>query len=480
MASSSGSGLAISGGAATETMSQSHLFLPELICQADCSPSGYALGAFGKWHITRLYNAGETQCHPIEAGFDVFDGNLGNADSSQTSNHYRWPRTIASDSGTCEAPQCSNASTAEILECTDCSEQTCTLSWDATVGRKAAVNWLASIGSSPFFLYYAPNPPHARNNVPPLCYPGVPSQRTRQVLDQYGLTEGEGPRDATGWDNLDEDTKQDIRRTIVNACVEVLDYELGLLFDACPEEDTVFIVISDNGTSQSWIDEDCFPICHGKRSMYQLGVRVPLIVKGPSTLIHPDQHVDLWRTIGNIVGISNDRIDCLLTENGIDGDGQGGLAHDSRTFLPELWGGTTEREVCFAEFFTPNNGPCIDPASCFDPDARYRMVTDGRYKLIWRDFVNPAPDTLGCEEEFYDLIADPQELTPLCSTIPVCSSSATGPCPRTCCPIYCNILSQCPYLDPGPIQDAYNALKAEMIAISEVPPPQGQTPTCTR
>ncbi len=65
------------------------------------------------------------------------------------------------------------------------------------------------------------------------------------------------------------------------ASIEALDYEIGRLLssmDAATRQNTLIIFIGDNGTSNSVIRG--YPTQHGKGSMYEGGLRVPMIISG--------------------------------------------------------------------------------------------------------------------------------------------------------------------------------------------------------
>jgi len=67
------------------------------------------------------------------------------------------------------------------------------------------------------------------------------------------------------------------------AAVEAMDTEIGRLLDAMPADtldNTMIVFIGDNGTPRSVIDVAAFERTHGKGSLYEGGMRVPLVVAG--------------------------------------------------------------------------------------------------------------------------------------------------------------------------------------------------------
>ena len=173
-------------------------------------------------------------------------------------------------------------------------------------------------------------------------------------------------------------------------------------------------VVCDNGTPGGMIPDEHTPQ-HGKATMYEGGVRVPMVVQGPLTTIPGDCEaltgaVDLWKTIGAIAGASNVTNTCT-----------GNQTLDSLSFLPCIQNPASagSRTVAFSQLFLPN-GP--HDSSTFDCLTMHqRAITDGDYKLIRRldpngqtclqcasDPLTPKP----CEykEEFYRISFDPDEL----------------------------------------------------------------------
>ncbi len=176
-------------------------------------------------------------------------------------------------------------------------------------------------------------------------------------------------------------------RTHFMAMVDALDHEIGRLLEGIPPETlerTQVIVLSDNGTaSKAQYAER--PLRLGKGSLYEDGIRVPMISAGPavvgparasSALINT---TDLFTTIHELLGAS-----------------PAPEALDSVSFVGELSGSSAAgRAWAFAERFQseppPSRWPAVD---------RY-TVTDGRFKL--------TVDVLGDVMRLHDLSTDPQE-----------------------------------------------------------------------
>jgi arylsulfatase A-like enzyme len=161
-----------------------------------------------------------------------------------------------------------------------------------------------------------------------------------------------------------------------------LDQEIGRLLanlDAETLENTVVIFVGDNGTTGNSIDPPFHPD-RAKFTVYEGGVRVPLIIAGPgvprgrasSALVNT---TDLYATIAELAGarVPSDR------------------PVDSVSLLPYLEDPSTPslREWVYADQFYSEHGV----------DTGGYAVRDDRYKLI--EFRN--------RPELYDLLSDPAE-----------------------------------------------------------------------
>ena len=111
-----------------------------------------------------------------------------------------------------------------------------------------AINWV-NTQSNPWFLWLAHVAPHTPFHVPPSFMHSQTSTNT--PLQKY------------------------------MAMIESLDYEVGRLLDSLSpteEANTTIIFIGDNGTPNSVLQD--YPIDHGKKSLYQGGIHVPMFVSG--------------------------------------------------------------------------------------------------------------------------------------------------------------------------------------------------------
>lgn len=111
-----------------------------------------------------------------------------------------------------------------------------------------AVSWINN-QSNPWFMWLAHIAPHTPLHVPPTNMFTQPS--TNSQLKKY------------------------------IAMIESLDYEVGRLLDSLPpavKANTTIIFIGDNGTPQNVLQD--YPVNHGKETLYQGGIHVPMFVSG--------------------------------------------------------------------------------------------------------------------------------------------------------------------------------------------------------
>lgn len=348
----------------------------------DVNTEPYRRAAFGKWHVSD-YEAGD--CHPAECGFERFEGSKGNV-----TDHYDWTK-ITAIGGT--PLGCGSVGTAAVPGIPNFAPSTS--SWDASVTRADAVAWINGLAPTErFFAYVCFNPPHAPFQVPPYS---TLSPQTTARLSFLGYEAGDSP--APG--------QNDEARLIYHANIEGVDHEIGELLAGIPPSvlaDTVVVVIGDNGTLGTMINDSTM-IGHGKRSLYELGTRVPLIVSGAfapagGTCRSLVGTVDLWRTIAELTGIRSPDIDAAMGATPIDSESF--LAAISRPSI------AIARQYAYSEAFPNGMAP---------PNVSYlRGITDGtyRYMRMWDDlgvmserlFHLPSD---ACES--LDLLAPPHVLT---------------------------------------------------------------------
>ncbi len=295
------------------------LTIPEMLI-------GYQSTAVGKWHLAG--NLGDL--HPNETGFGYFAGAMGGG----LPDYFQWPKVVNGRSG--------------IV--------TTYATTDTTDEAIAAISTM----SEPWFTYVAFNSPHSPWHEPPpqLC-PGMTSCSPGFCNSLHGNASN---------------------RRMGKAMVEAMDTEIGRLLDAIDaiDSNTIVVFMGDNG-SPGQLSRTPFEAAHGKGTLYEGGVNVPLIVRGPGIIPGECQalvsSVDLFATFAGLAGVS------APTE-------------DSVSLLPYFTNANLAlRDVVYTERFSPN-GSLLPIAN------HSRSVRNSRYKLI---------RISGQQDEFYDLLSDPFE-----------------------------------------------------------------------
>ena len=120
--------------------------------------------------------------------------------------------------------------------------------YSTSVFTNYAQNWIKQ-QNQPWFMWLAHAAPHTPIHIPPTEMYSISgtSARPRQYL----------------------------------AMIESLDYEIGRLLDSIPQnvlENTLIIFLGDNGTPENFLQN--YPSGHGKSTVYEGGIRVPLIIAG--------------------------------------------------------------------------------------------------------------------------------------------------------------------------------------------------------
>lgn len=304
------------------SLADDELTIPELLAK---SPQPWSTAAVGKWHLTGFL-AEDPAGSPGRAGFGHFAGSLANPlDAVQEGNT---PRSYEN---------WEKATDGQV------AWTTVYMTTDTIDDAIALVQQLPE----PWLLYVAPNAAHTPLHAPPeeLLHEALPADPTE--LEMH------------------------------TAMVEVLDDGIGRLMDAFPDgvrERTTVIYTSDNGTANEVdVIEPPFDPARAKGTVFEGGVRVPLIVTGPlveapgTTCDALVSVVDILPTVAEIAGVDVD------ARTALDG---ASLAPYLRDPDAPSW-----RKVAFAEQFYPNgSGEALD--------WRDRMVRDRDWKLIqfeWLD-----------------------------------------------------------------------------------------------
>jgi arylsulfatase A-like enzyme len=225
-----------------------------------------------------------------------------------------------------------------------------------------ATNWIAARGTNAWFVWAAFNAPHTPLQNPP-----------QNLCPSYPLN-----------------TLTNSRRQF-EAMTEALDTEIGRLLTAVNRTNTHIIFLGDNGTLGSVIAPP-YSSTRAKDTLYQGGTHVPLIISSPlvaqpnRTNATPANMVDIFATILEMAGTSVAA--AVPSTNPIDG----------QSLVSALTATNTLTRYAYAELFGTNAQTVANGG---------RALQNSQFKLI--------AFTDG-HKEFYDLNADPLELTNLVNT----------------------------------------------------------------
>jgi arylsulfatase B len=305
------------GTPAGAVLSFGETLIPELL-----QGVGYTSACVGKWHLAN------GPMHPNFSGFDHYSGSL----AGQLSDYDMWTKTVNGTSST-------------------------SLTYATTDTTDEAIAALQSM-PEPWFLYVAYNAPHTPIHLPSstLC------PASNCAISWCG---GAGP----GMTQAER----------IKAMCEAMDTEVGRLLDALDAEDpeSYVVFMGDNGTGPQ-ASEPPFDPAHAKGTVYEGGVNVPFVVRGPGVAVAESSALisatDLYATLAELAGADS-------------------VAEDSISLVPYFTNPRAHlRDAVYCETFSPNgSGPW---------SVHSRAVRNERYKLIRR---------VGLPDEFYDLLATPFE-----------------------------------------------------------------------
>lgn len=285
------------------------------------SSTDYSMAVIGKWHIGG--NSTSNYSHPADSGVPYYEGVF----TAQVDDYYDWTK-LNTDG---EEEQVEEYITTHLTN--------------------RAIDWVDD-QTQPWFLWLSHVAPHAPFQTPP-----------------------EGTYITTPTDD----------RTTYLAMVESLDYEVNRLIesmDAETLENTVIIFIGDNGTPGK--ANNYFPNGHAKASLYEGGIRVPIMITGKSVERVNEveaglvQAADLHATILELAGVP------LL-----------GGTMNSLSLKPALsYENQVSRQIIYTDY--ENNG------------TESWATRNNIYKLIEDENGN---------EEFYNIVTDIKEETNLIGSL---------------------------------------------------------------
>jgi arylsulfatase A-like enzyme len=242
-----------------------------------------------------------------------------------------------------------------------------------------ALKVIDQAGDQPFFLYLAHHAPHS------------PIQAKKEKIVRY-------ERKVT--------PKLHHQNATLAAMVESLDESVGRVLDRLEQrglsERTIVIFLSDNGGHIGKYEEkqvtNNYPLRSGKGSMYEGGIRIPLIIHAPgfgnaeSISAEPVYVADLFETLRELTGVTDAKLE--------EGEGKKRLP-DGMSLVPIMRdpSATLPREALYFHF--PHYYPTTTPASAI-------RVRD--WKLV--EYHE------GPRQELFNLKDDPTESTDLSAKDP--------------------------------------------------------------
>jgi len=277
--------------------------------------AGYATALFGKWGLGEIGSEG----HPNRMGFDEFFGYL-----SQLHAHNYYPSFLIHN---ITKYPLRNVAEVEDEEGAGWARQKTDYSHDVIMDK--ALQWLELNRTKPFFLYLAVTLPHANNEA-------TRGTGNGQEVPDFGFYKDKP------WPDPDKGQAAMISR---------LDRDAGRLLARLKEygidDNTLVVFSSDNGPHHEGnnnpnLFQPAGPLRGMKRTLYEGGIRVPLIARWPGLIQggwksdHVGYFGDLFATV------------CELTGKKLPA----GL--DSVSFLPELLSRTARQakhDFLYWEFY---------------------------------------------------------------------------------------------------------------------------------
>ena len=325
----------VGGGTSNNNLKAAEFTLPEAF--AANSGLNYQLKHIGKWH---LGGANTAPC--LIGGWPSFAGAM----VGEIEDFYAWTKVTGSGAAASSATSTTYATTDNV------NDALAFISTQTAAGK-------------PWFTWLALNAPHIPYHKPP-----------NALCPTYASLSG---------------TPTDISanpRNYFNASIEAMDTEIGRLLAGVNLSTTTVIFIGDNGTEPNVLQTP-YPANRGKATLYEGGVRVPMVIRGPD-VVTPGRtstvltHLtDLYSTILELAGIN------------VASTVPGGTTLDSKSLMPVIQNTAGTRTQVFEDYWDLGF-PTLSGSG--------RSLRDSQYKLI-----RPKSGA----DLFYDLTADPYEATNL-------------------------------------------------------------------
>ena len=251
----------------------------ELSLAKTLKAAGYTTGCFGKWGLGAVGTTGD----PLNQGFDRFYGY-----NCQRHAHNLYPKYLVSDRANEPLQGNTRGRTGETYAPQRIADE--------------MLKFVRKNSDNPFFLYY------------PTVLPHLPLQVPEEDLKQYKGLWPETPYSGRSYQ------PHPTPKACYAAMISFLDRQVGRLMSLLKQLDldrnTIVLFISDNGTThlRPQVDYDFFesvgPLRGLKGSLYEGGIRVPLIARWPGRISsgeeseHLAANYDLPATIAEIAKVT--------------------------------------------------------------------------------------------------------------------------------------------------------------------------------
>lgn len=322
--------------------------IPEVLRHA--TEKTWSDGAVGKWHLAGP-KVEDWPDHPNRSGFSWFAGVRGNPEYKVGRRYFKWTRNLNGELADDDRYLTTGTTDDALLRIEEMAE--------------------------PWFLYVAYNAAHVPLHDPPAALRPRAVPAPKNKVDQH------------------------------DAMVAVLDAEIGRLLDSMDpavRARTTIIALGDNGTSRFGLRNGQGPgRSRIKHSVFEGGVRVPMIVTGPlvanpGTRTAAMVHIaDVLPTMAQLAGVPVENDELVLPDRRVKLDG--------RSLLPILRGETHQgHPFIYSETFEPNGpGPYRKDKRGVRDATHKLMVVNGNERFFrldpdgwWeqpRDLLE-APDTM--------------------------------------------------------------------------------------
>ena len=346
---------------------------------------GYATGAFGKWGLGPPGSEGG----PLQQGFDRFFGF-----NCQRHAHTYYPNYLWSDDR--RVPLGNNPPVPGHASLPKGADPSDPKSYDVFKGQdygpdrinEQVLEFINQNKDDPFFLYYPTIIPHVALHVP-----------DEELKPYLKLKWNDPPFTRSGGYGY---TPHFTPRAAYAAMITRMDRYMGNVFNLINklglEKDTIILFTSDNGTThlKAEVDYDFFesvkPLRGLKGSLYEGGIRVPMLVSWPGKIKPGSESA---RTIG-----AEDCLPTILELLGIGKKVPGEV--DGVSFAPTLLGKKQSARSFLYREFSGYGGQ--------------QAVWTGKWKGIRQKILRKKKNQL--EIELYDLDADISETTNLAEKHP--------------------------------------------------------------